>query len=108
MGRTLRRAYSGTEGVLIVKVVLFCGGFGLRMREASERIPKPLIPVGQEPILLHIMKYYAHFGHTEFILCLGYQGDMIRSYFQGGRDEVLDSLVLPRAGGASERPGPGR
>ena len=50
-----------------MKVVLFCGGFGLRMREASDRVPKPLIPVGQEPILLHIMQYYAHYGHTEFI-----------------------------------------
>jgi glucose-1-phosphate cytidylyltransferase len=86
-----------------MKVVLFCGGFGLRMREASDRVPKPLIPVGQEPILLHIMNYYAHFGHTEFILCLGYQADVIRSYFEHGRSEVIDDLVLARDGlGADE------
>ena len=54
-----------------MKVVLFCGGLGLRMREASERTPKPMVPVGNRPILWHLMKYYAHFGHTEFILCLG-------------------------------------
>ena len=81
-----------------MKVVLFCGGFGLRMREASDRIPKPLIPVGQEPILLHIMRYYAHYGHTEFILCLGYQADVIRSYFEDGRSDVIDDLVLARDG----------
>ena len=51
-----------------MKVVLFCGGMGLRMREASERTPKPMIPIGNRPLLLHLMKYYAHFGHTEFIL----------------------------------------
>jgi len=85
-----------------VKVVLFCGGFGLRMREASDRIPKPLIPVGQEPILLHIMKYYAHYGHNEFILCLGYQGEVIKSFFLDGRDEMLDGLVLARDGWAPD------
>jgi glucose-1-phosphate cytidylyltransferase len=83
-----------------MKVVLFCGGFGLRMREASARVPKPLIPVGNEPILLHIMKYYAHFGHTDFILCLGYQADVIKDYFLTGRDDVLDGLVLARDGWA--------
>ncbi len=85
-----------------MKVVLFCGGFGLRMREASERVPKPLIPVGQEPILLHIMKYYAHFGHTEFILCLGYQADVIKSYFESGRSDIIDDLVLARDGWAPD------
>jgi glucose-1-phosphate cytidylyltransferase len=85
-----------------MKVVLFCGGFGLRMREASDRVPKPLIPVGQEPILLHIMKYYAHYGHTEFILCLGYQGEVIKSFFRDGRDDMLDGLVLARDGWAPD------
>jgi len=85
-----------------MKVVLFCGGFGLRMREASDRVPKPLIPVGQEPIVLHIMKYYAHFGHTEFILCLGYQADVIRSYFEDGRSDIIDDLVLARDGWAPD------
>jgi glucose-1-phosphate cytidylyltransferase len=81
-----------------MKVVLFCGGFGLRMREASDRIPKPLIPVGQEPILLHIMRYYAHYGHTEFILCLGYQAEVIKSFFLDGRDDVVKDLVMARDG----------
>jgi glucose-1-phosphate cytidylyltransferase len=85
-----------------MKVVLFCGGFGLRMREASDQVPKPLIPVGQEPILLHIMKYFAHFGHTEFILCLGYQADVIRAYFENGRSDIIDDLVLARDGWAPD------
>src|SRR5438552_7182518 len=85
-----------------MKVVLFCGGFGLRMREASDRVPKPLIPVGQEPILLHIMRYYAHYGHTEFILCLGYQGDVIRSFVREGAGDLLDGLVLARDGWAPD------
>jgi glucose-1-phosphate cytidylyltransferase len=83
-----------------MKVVLFCGGMGLRMREASDRIPKPLIPVGTEPIVLHIMRYFAHFGHTEFILCLGYQGDVIKSYFLDGRDDMLEGLVMAHNGWA--------
>jgi glucose-1-phosphate cytidylyltransferase len=85
-----------------MKIVLFCGGFGLRMRDASGQVPKPLIPVGQEPILLHIMKYYAHFGHREFILCLGYQADVIRSFFLDGRDDILDGLVIARDGWARD------
>jgi glucose-1-phosphate cytidylyltransferase len=84
-----------------MKVVLFCGGFGLRMREASDVVPKPLIPVGQEPILLHIMRYYAHYGHKEFILCLGYQSEMIKSFFDGNVD-MLDGLVLARDGWAPD------
>jgi glucose-1-phosphate cytidylyltransferase len=85
-----------------MKVVLFAGGFGLRMREASDRVPKPLIPVGQEPILLHVMRYYAHYGHTEFIVCLGYQGDVIRSFFEDGRSDIIDDLVLARDGWAPD------
>jgi glucose-1-phosphate cytidylyltransferase len=64
-----------------MKVVLFCGGLGTRLREYSETIPKPMVNIGYRPILWHLMKYYAHFGHTEFILCLGYRGDMIKRYF---------------------------
>jgi glucose-1-phosphate cytidylyltransferase len=79
-----------------MKVVLFCGGFGLRMREASDQVPKALIPVGQEPIILHIMKYFAHYGHKEFVLCLGYQGNVIRSFFEDGDHEVVDSLIMAR------------
>ena len=64
-----------------MKVVLFCGGLGTRLREHSDTIPKPLVPVGYRPLLWHLMRYYAHFGHRDFILCLGYRGDMIREFF---------------------------
>src|SRR5579871_5424015 len=64
-----------------MKVVLFCGGLGTRLREHSDTIPKPLVNIGYRPLLWHLMRYYAHFGHRDFILCLGYRGDMIREYF---------------------------
>ena len=64
-----------------MKVVLFCGGLGTRLREHSDTIPKPLVNIGNRPLLWHLMRYYAHFGHRDFILCLGYRGDMIREYF---------------------------
>lgn len=64
-----------------MKVVLFCGGLGTRLREHMETVPKPMVNIGPRPILWHLMKYYAHFGHTEFILCLGYRGDLIKQYF---------------------------
>ena len=64
-----------------MKVVLFCGGLGMRLRDYSDQIPKPLVEVGQRPILWHLMRYYAHFGHTEFILCLGHGAPKIKDYF---------------------------
>jgi glucose-1-phosphate cytidylyltransferase len=64
-----------------MKVVLFCGGLGTRLREYSETMPKPMVTIGYRPIIWHLMKYYAHFGHTEFILCVGYRGDLIKKYF---------------------------
>jgi len=64
-----------------MKVVLFCGGLGTRSREYSETIPKPMVDIGGCPIVWHLMRYYAHFGHTEFITCLGYRGDVIKQYF---------------------------
>jgi glucose-1-phosphate cytidylyltransferase len=64
-----------------MKVVLFCGGLGTRLREYSETVPKPMVPIGYRPIIWHLMKYYAHYGHTEFILCLGYRGDLIKQFF---------------------------
>jgi len=63
-----------------MKVVLFCGGLGLRIRDA-DNIPKPLVQIGYRPILWHVMKYYAHFGYKDFILCLGYGADAIKKYF---------------------------
>lgn len=65
-----------------MKVVIFCGGMGTRLREETEFRPKPMVPIGERPILWHIMKFYAHFGHKEFILCLGYKGEVIKEYFR--------------------------
>src|SRR4030095_2932567 len=65
-----------------MKVVLFCGGLGMRIREAGESVPKPMGTIGYRPILWHLMKYYAHHGHKDFILCLGYRGDLIKDYFR--------------------------
>ena len=65
-----------------MKVVLFCGGLGTRLREHSETIPKPLATIGPRPIIWYLMRYYAHFGHKEFVLCLGYRGEMIKEFFQ--------------------------
>ena len=65
-----------------MKVVILCGGLGTRLREETEFRPKPMVPVGPRPILWHIMKYYAAMGHKEFILCLGYKGEVIKDYFR--------------------------
>jgi glucose-1-phosphate cytidylyltransferase len=73
-----------------MKVVLFCGGMGLRLRDYSEAIPKPMVPLGYRPILWHVMRYYAHFGHKEFILCLGWKADVIKQYFLN-YDECLSN-----------------
>jgi glucose-1-phosphate cytidylyltransferase len=65
-----------------MKVVILCGGLGTRLREETEFRPKPMVPVGERPILWHIMKLYAHYGFKEFILCLGYKGDIIKDFFR--------------------------
>lgn len=65
-----------------MKVVILCGGLGTRLREETEYRPKPMVPVGGRPVLWHIMKLYAHYGHKEFILCLGYKGEVIKDYFR--------------------------
>jgi glucose-1-phosphate cytidylyltransferase len=65
-----------------MKVVILCGGLGTRLREETEFRPKPMVPVGERPILWHIMKIYAHYGFKDFILCLGYKGDIIKDYFR--------------------------
>ena len=77
-----------------MKVVLFCGGQGERMRDYSEVIPKPMVPIGYRPILWHLMKYYAHYGHKEFILCLGYRGDVIKDYFLKYDECASNDFVL--------------
>ena len=65
-----------------MQVVILCGGLGTRLREETEFRPKPMVPIGGRPILWHIMKIYAHYGHKEFILCLGYKGEVIKEYFR--------------------------
>ncbi|MGA1495394.1 MAG: sugar phosphate nucleotidyltransferase [Rhodothermales bacterium] len=81
-----------------MKVVLFCGGLGTRLREYSDAVPKPLVNVGYRPIIWHLMRYYAHFGHKDFILCLGYRGDMIREYFLDYRSAMATDFVLSEGG----------
>ncbi|HEX8325577.1 MAG TPA: sugar phosphate nucleotidyltransferase [Tepidisphaeraceae bacterium] len=77
-----------------MKVVIFCGGQGLRLREYSENVPKPMVPVGGRPIMWHLMKYYAHYGHTDFILCLGYQADVVKDYFLHYDEAINNDFVL--------------
>ncbi len=81
-----------------MKVVLFCGGLGMRLREYSEHIPKPMVPIGYRPILWHVMKYYAHYGHKDFILCLGYGADAIKGYFLNYNECVSNDFVLSEGG----------
>lgn len=81
-----------------MKVVLFCGGLGTRLRDFSTDIPKPLAPIGYRPILWHIMKYYAHFGHTDFVLCLGHKADMIKRYFLEYEECLSNDFVLSKGG----------
>lgn len=82
-----------------MKVVLFCGGQGMRMREYSDTIPKPMVPIGYRPILWNVMRYYAHYGHTDFILCLGHRGDVIKSYFLNYNEAISNDFVLEGNGG---------
>jgi glucose-1-phosphate cytidylyltransferase len=81
-----------------MKVVLFCGGLGLRMREASERVPKPMVPIGGRPILWHVMKYFAHFGHKRFVICLGFKGEVIKEYFLTYNEALSNDFVLKNGG----------
>ena len=79
-----------------MKVVLFCGGQGMRLRDYSEEIPKPMVLVGHRPILWHVMKYYAHFGHKEFILCLGHGAHHIKQFFLDYEEAASNDFVLRR------------
>jgi len=76
-----------------MKVVLFCGGLGLRIRDAED-IPKPMVQIGYRPVLWHVMKYYAHYGHKDFILCLGYRADAIKKYFLEYDECASNDFVL--------------
>jgi glucose-1-phosphate cytidylyltransferase len=85
-----------------VKVVIFCGGLGVRMGEETQRIPKPMIEIGGRPILWHIMRYYAAWGHNDFVLCLGYKGDVVKRYFLEYNGAMLNDFVLDRNGGGTK------
>lgn len=71
-----------------MQVVILCGGKGTRLNELTEEIPKPMIEIGRKPILWHLMMFYKHYGHQEFILCLGYKGEKIKKYFQNSKFDI--------------------
>ena len=81
-----------------MKVVLFCGGQGTRLRDYSETIPKPMVKIGYRPILWNIMRYYAHFGYKDFVLALGYKGDYIKNYFLNYNETVSNDFIMRKGG----------
>jgi glucose-1-phosphate cytidylyltransferase len=81
-----------------MKVVLFCGGLGTRLKEYSDTIPKPMVPIGYRPVIWHVMRYYAHYGHKEFILCLGHRGDVIKEYFLNYNECLSNDFTLSGGG----------
>lgn len=81
-----------------MKVVLFCGGAGMRLRGYSDDIPKPMVQIGTRPLLWHLMKYYAHFGHRDFILCLGHKGNVIKEYFLNYNEAASNDFVWSQGG----------
>ncbi len=85
-----------------MKVVLFCGGLGLRMRSQLDSAPKPMMTIGDRPVLWHVMRYYAHFGHTEFILCLGYGAASVKEYFLHYDETQSNDFVLSKGGQSIE------
>lgn len=85
-----------------MKVVLFCGGLGTRIRDYSESIPKPMVPVGNHPILWHAMQYYSQYGHHDFILCLGYKANVVKNYFLNYKIEESNDFVISNFGSKVE------
>lgn len=81
-----------------MKVVLFCRGLGMRMRADNQSLPKPMMPIGPRPVLWHVMRYYAHFGHTEFILCLGHGAEAVKEYFLDYRETASNDFVMTKGG----------
>jgi glucose-1-phosphate cytidylyltransferase len=81
-----------------MKVVLFCGGLGLRLHPDTETLPKPLVPVGEKPVIWHLMKYYSYFGHKDFILCLGFKGEEIKKFFLNYDECLSNDFVLYEGG----------
>jgi len=85
-----------------MKEIILAGGYGSRIRDVADDIPKPMIPIGPYPILWHIMKSYAHFGHTEFIICLGYKGQFIKELFINHEAHTRDfTITLGASGGVN-------
>ena len=82
-----------------MKVVLFCGGQGMRLREMPQPVPKPMAVIGYRPLLWHLMKYYSHFGHNEFVLCLGYGADVIKETFLNYNECVPPMILFSRVVG---------
>lgn len=81
-----------------MKVVIFCGGLGMRMRSGGDSAPKPMMTIGDRPVLWHVMRYYAHFGHNEFILCLGYGARAVKDYFLNYQETHSNDFVLTKGG----------
>jgi glucose-1-phosphate cytidylyltransferase len=81
-----------------MKVVIFCGGMGLRMQSTDDSAPKPMMPIGHRPVLWHVMRYYAHFGHNDFILCLGYGARAVKDYFLDYQETHSNDFVLTKGG----------
>ena len=77
-----------------MKTVLFCGGLGTRIRDYSENVPKPMIPIGDKPILWHLMHYYSEYGHRDFVLCLGYKANVIKEFFLNYRPHIYADCVV--------------
>src|SRR4029078_12702789 len=85
-----------------MKVVLFCGALGTRIREYSENIPKPMVPVGNHPIMLHLMQYYSQYGHKDFVLCLGYKANTIKEFFLNYTPQAYMDCVVSGFGSKVE------
>jgi glucose-1-phosphate cytidylyltransferase len=85
-----------------MKVVLFCGGLGTRIREYPEPMPKPMIPIGHEPILWHVMQYYSQYGHQDFILCMGYKANIIKRFFLDYRAHFYTDCIVSDNGSRVE------
>src|SRR5712671_2240999 len=85
-----------------MKTVLFCGGLGTRVRDVSERIPKPMIPIRDKPILWHLMHYYSQFGHKDFVLCLGYKANVVKEFFLNYKPQPYADCIVSGFGGNVE------
>ena len=85
-----------------MKVVLFCGGLGTRIRDYSENVPKPMVPIGHHPILWHVMQYYSHYGHRDFVLCLGYKSNVIKQWFLDYKPTIHHDFTISEHGSKVE------